>query len=277
MISIVSTCKHWGESELIDRHQAIAIQSWLALSDDIIMYHDNCPSMDAAVRVPGLYHMLTPSLRNESRLATLDGIWHHAAVFSKYDLVMYTNADIVFSPQLAQAVSFVRGLYPRQPFLATGSRIDLEDTRPFAQAYLQHDRPGWTEALDQHLCEHGVPHPPVGADYFIWPRMFEWKMKPFLVGRPRWDNWLLGQAQVRGVPLIDLSQVVDAVHLNHPDNEGRRAMQENLPDFAYNERLARDKTFQGWATLANCTHRLLEPNDGDYRLERLKAHSDGKT
>ena len=37
----------------------------------------------------------------------------------------------------------------------------------------------------------------------------------FVVGRPGWDNWLLWYPLSIGVPVVDVSRVVRAVHQNH--------------------------------------------------------------
>ena len=77
-----------------------------------------------------------------------------------------------------------------------------------------------------------------------------------MIGRPGWDNWLLWYALYSGIPLIDASAVVFAVHQNHdysyhPDGEsgvwqGEEA-QENY------KLLEGNRMFR---TLENATHCL---------------------
>ena len=40
-------------------------------------------------------------------------------------------------------------------------------------------------------------------------------MPAFVIGRPGWDNWLLWYPLSLGVPVVDASSVVRAVHQNH--------------------------------------------------------------
>lgn len=40
-------------------------------------------------------------------------------------------------------------------------------------------------------------------------------MKPFVVGRPGWDAWLLWKMRDMGVPVIDATHDIAAVHQNH--------------------------------------------------------------
>ena len=40
-------------------------------------------------------------------------------------------------------------------------------------------------------------------------------LPPFAVGRPGWDNWLIGRALELRLPLIDMTPSVLAIHQNH--------------------------------------------------------------
>jgi len=76
--------------------------------------------------------------------------------------------------------------------------------------------PSWKEDFIDNAQRLGKLHGEYGVDYFAYKRMYARKLPPFLVGRVRWDNWLLAQYIGSETSVaIDSTQVVFAVHLNH--------------------------------------------------------------
>jgi len=73
----------------------------------------------------------------------------------------------------------------------------------------------WEKRLTKYLVNDGTIHPPMGSDYFIYPREVKWDLPPFAVGRPGWDNWLIYRARVLGIPVINATKAVTAIHQNH--------------------------------------------------------------
>ncbi len=70
--------------------------------------------------------------------------------------------------------------------------------------------------LDQLAVETDRQRPPQWIDYFVFSRGLYYQQIPeFVVGRPGWDNWLLWYPLSIGVPVVDASRVVRAVHQNH--------------------------------------------------------------
>jgi len=55
----------------------------------------------------------------------------------------------------------------------------------------------------------------IGLDYFIFPCGLFRDIPPFAVGRPAWDNWLVYKARSLGLPVIDATKMVTAIHQNH--------------------------------------------------------------
>src|SRR5205823_8179075 len=54
-----------------------------------------------------------------------------------------------------------------------------------------------------------------GSDYFVFPRDTDFGLPPFAVGRPGWDNWMMGRTLEMRLPLIDITQSVTVIHQNH--------------------------------------------------------------
>ena len=72
----------------------------------------------------------------------------------------------------------------------------------------------------------------VAIDYFLFPRVVaaDLEMPDFAIGRPRWDNWTLYRVRALGLPLIDLTNVVTAVHQNHDYSHHRRGREGVLEE-----------------------------------------------
>jgi hypothetical protein len=117
------------------------------------------------------------------------------------------NADIILFSDLSSAAAHAVSL---ERFLLTGRRSDLAvpgSVEDFSEAaYRDFEKTARSEA------ELG---PPFAMDYFMFPRVIEWEMPRFIVGRPGWDNWMIFEARQRGFPVIDASDSVFALHQAH--------------------------------------------------------------
>jgi len=94
--------------------------------------------------------------------------------------------------------------------LLVGRRWDM----PFSDSIDFADRT-WNVKLQQHIGELGKLHSPAGMDYFVFRKPLPWKLPPMFVGRPRWDGWLLSHSWVSGVPIVDGTGGITAIHINH--------------------------------------------------------------
>ncbi len=108
-----------------------------------------------------------------------------------------------------------------------------------------------------------------GSDYFVYPREVDFGLPPFAVGRPGWDNWMIGRALQLGFPVIDMTPSTTVVHQNHDYGhvQGRRGLDWEGPEADRNLQLG------GWLdrykhSPSNATH-VLAPN-GLYRARSVK-------
>ena len=97
-----------------------------------------------------------------------------------------------------------------QTHLMVGGRwnVELDEELDF--------RASWEGSLRQTLEAIGVRAPPLWIDYFVFSRDSPLvDLPPFAVGRPHWDNWMIYRARSLGIPVVDATRSVDAVHQNH--------------------------------------------------------------
>lgn len=130
-----------------------------------------------------------------------------AAKNGRFDIQVYVNCDILLFPGFHRAVSLLR--WPR--FLVVGQRIDLAagvDVSEVASAPLRNLR---------ELGQTGKAalHPAAGSDYFVFRRGQWTGIPPVAIGRAGYDNVLIAFCLTRGIPVVDATYAVLAVHQYH--------------------------------------------------------------
>ena len=205
MLTVFSVPKPFaGHVGVIQRN---AIRSWSVLHRDIevVLCGDEPGTKDMASEVGATY--LPHVSRNQYGTPLLNSVFEEAERASHSSLMCYVNADIVL---LSDFIPAVRRIAFRR-FLMVGQRWDVDLT-----ASLDVARPDWQRALRTVVHERGTLHPPMGSDYFVFPTHSGLSaLPPFAVGRPEWDNWFIYHARRQGVPVIDATRAVRAIHQNH--------------------------------------------------------------
>ncbi len=248
MLTFFSTPKPFrGHAGVIQRN---ALRSWKLVHPDaeVILFGDEEGAADAA-RELGLRHVPQVQL-NEHGTKYLSPIFDRAQEIARHDLLCYVNCDILLMADFRQAVERVSRL--RQAFLMVGRRWDTDITEAW-----DFSGADWAKRLRDFALLHGKQRPQQWIDYFVFSRgLFYKNMPAFVIGRPGWDNWLVGQARASKARVVDASPVVVAVHQNHdysyhPDGEeGVWRGEEARRNY---------ELLGGWFnifTVENATHRL---------------------
>ncbi len=205
MLTIFSVPKPFrGHVATIQRN---ALQSWLRLRPacQVLMLGDEKGVAEAARR-SGAQHMPTIA-RNELGTPLVNSAFESAERAATFDLLCYVNADVILLDDLLTAV---RQVARRRRFLMVGQRWDVDLTR--AWEFEQEDS---AQRLRAYARTHGSLHPPLGSDYFVFPRGFWRSLPAFAVGRPGWDNWMIYQARAGGAAVIDATRCVTVIHQTH--------------------------------------------------------------
>src|SRR5262249_18442260 len=117
--------------------------------------------------------------------------------------------DILLKSDFLSAVQSVTRSF--QSFLMAGRRWDVDITTP-----LDFAKTDWEKDVHQLAVKTNQQKPPKWIDYFVFRKELFYKQIPeFVIGRPGWDNWLIWHPLSVGVPVIDVSARVVAVHQNH--------------------------------------------------------------
>lgn len=226
--------------------QRNALASWCRLAPEVeVLLMGDDPGVADAAREFGATHVGDPA-KNEFGTPLLDWAFAEAAARGSGDLLCYVNADIILLDDFIAAVKRL----PREPYLAIGQRWDCDVRSPLDFAV---DGP----TLRQWARRNGTIDLGRGSDYFVYPRGTDFGLPAFAVGRPGWDNWMMGRALAMGVPLIDITESVTVMHQNHAYGHvaARRGSDWEGPEAERNRRLG------GWLeqylhTPANATHVL---------------------
>jgi hypothetical protein len=236
----------------VDPHVSLiqrnALGSWRGLGTDVeVLLMGDDPGVAEAAGEYGAVHIGDPQ-KNEFGTPLLDWAFSEAAARGSGEVLCYVNADIIL---LDDFLAAVRRL-PRTAHLAIGQRWDCDIRSP-----LEFSSDG--ESLSTWARQNGTLDLGRGSDYFVFPRGTDFGLPSFAVGRPGWDNWMMGRALEMKIPLIDMTDSVTVIHQNHDYGHVRaqRGSDWEGPEAERNRRLG------GWLeqyvhSPSNATH-LLTP------------------
>jgi len=233
-----------GEIDTIQRN---AIASWLALENvQVILVGDEPGTADVA-RELGVTHV-TGVLTSDAGTPRLDDAFAKVEQLAVEPLRCFVNCDIVLLDDFAPAVR--RAATAAEAVLVVGATRDLEVTERLALGDAE-----VRAALRTRALREGRSRGATAIDYFVYtPRLFD-PVPAFVVGRARFDNWLVWRARQRGI-VVDASEVVVAVHQRHTYGH----VVGGLDEAHFGPEAARN------LALAGGKRRLYTINDASHRL-----------
>lgn len=192
-----------GHIDIIQRN---AIESWLRLEPrcEIIL----CGDDDGVAEIAAEYNLLhIPALeKTEFGTPLVSSAFEKATELASNRLIMYSNADIIYLNDLLTNLQLAD--FPQ--FMMVSQRWDIDIKTRLEIT------PEYEANLHRLIKADAKLHPPLGSDWFAYPKDTPINMPPFAVGRPAWDNWLLGRMIQQDIPLINVSpHLVTVVHQNH--------------------------------------------------------------
>lgn len=230
--------------------QRNALASWARLSPRprIILFGTREGTEEAAARIGAEWQ---PEVgRNESGTPLVSDLFRRAEAKAGGGLLCYANSDIVLTGSWLRSVERAWARWRR--FLMVGECTDLDVDSP-----IDYDRPDWEAALRRRAAENGAPRGRWALDYFVFTPGLFGEIPPMVVGRGRYDNWLMWRARQRRMPVLDASAAATAIHQNHSYAHipgGRQAAHFTGPEARRNLALAGGK--RRLYNLDDATHRL---------------------
>jgi hypothetical protein len=197
-----------------DRIQHNAIATWAALGDevDVLLVGDD-EGTEAACTEHGV--RFAPEVRRSPKnVPLLDDLWRIGQQDAAGDRCLFVNADIMLTDDLLPALRAVDDVIDG-PYLVVGQRWDLQlDDR------IDTTDPCWSASLRERARREGRMNSPLWVDWFAYPRGQYPELPPFVVGRPGYDHWLVWHTLERGIPVVDATDCVVAVHQHHDYSHG---------------------------------------------------------
>jgi hypothetical protein len=207
MVTLFTTPKPFvGHNAVIQRN---ALKSWTLLHPnvEVILFGDEEGAAETA-RELGIRHV--PEVeRTAEGTKLLRSFFDPAQRMARHELLCYLNCDIVLTPDFVKTLSLVRGKH--KAFLMVGRRWDTDVLEP-----LNFSEPEWASRFRNFAMQKGQQRSGGWIDYFAFSRgLYLGQLPAFVIGRVFWDQWLVWKARSAGVPLVDASAAVVAIHQNH--------------------------------------------------------------
>ena len=203
MLTIFSIPKEFsGHNKIIQEN---AIRNWQSTIPkcEIILFGDDKYVAECS-RELGIETHIKNIKKNEYNTPLLDEVFKIAQDTSKYDTLMYVNCDMLFTADLIDAIKLIK----HRKYIITGQRWDVDINAPLNISQIS-----WSPFIKDLVSNSGCLHSKSGMDYFIFPKGMI-QLPPFAVGRPFWDAWLLNNMKNRGIPIIDGTNKIFAIHQN---------------------------------------------------------------
>lgn len=187
----------------------------------------------------------------DNGLPSIRSMFEIGAKRSGADLLMFTNADMIYLPSFFSGVAACATVAGGR-FLLVGSRMDFDSDRGFSFA-----SPADIAVFEEFVKASGKMHPPAGSDYFVFPRRqyLENRLPDLWIGRGGWDLYMICHARTHGIVTVDASPSLLGFHQNHDySNRGKDegVPYEKDPEAAYNlSLLPEDVPWNEW-TLTGC-------------------------
>ena len=198
MLTVFSIPKAFeGHFGVIQRN---ALRSWMALGEavQVVLVGDE-PGVAEAAQEFGVTHA-SEVARSERGTPRIDDAFARVDALAEHPVRCFVNADVLLLDDFLPAVGSVGAVFDR--FLVVGETRDL-DIRDELSLGTVSER----AALRERALAEGDSRGATAIDYFVFTAGLFDPVPPFVVGRARFDNWLVWRARTRG-PVIDATRAV---------------------------------------------------------------------
>jgi hypothetical protein len=187
--------------------QRNSIKNWIALGSQVeVLLMGRETGMAETAAELGVRHI--PEVEcSEAGPPYISSMMNFARRLTSSLYLAISNADVLYFSDMISATLAASRLSDK--FLLLGQRYDLD-----IQNELDFSN-GWEDRLWQDTLQRGKLHPPLGSDYFIFPRKLLEDIPDFTIGRSGWDNWIIFHAIQEGWLVLDATPSLRVIHQNH--------------------------------------------------------------
>lgn len=206
LLTIFTTPKPFKDAHIITI-QRNALRSWQAMGAEVeVLVIGDDEGVAQNARELGVRHI--PQVRSNSRGTPLiSSMLELARENSSSPYLAIVNTDIILFSDMLAAIRNMAAL--RERFVLIGQRWDMDVTQE-----LPAGEKAFAAFKEQVKSKAGL-HPPMGSDYFLFPRSCYQEIPDFAIGRAGWDNWFIFKSRWEGWPLVDATRDITIVHQSH--------------------------------------------------------------
>ncbi|MEM2571348.1 MAG: hypothetical protein QXP96_06500 [Thermoproteota archaeon] len=270
MISFVTTFKPFkGHFRII---QLNALRSWLKFCEgcEVIVVGQEEGVEEVAAKHD--LKLIREVRRSTSGAPLLNDLLRKAESEAAYDYICLINGDIILLNDFADAFLSVRRRF--KDFLMTARRVDVQ-----VESLIDFTTEAVMDCLRSEVRASYASGKLGGADLFVFRKGLFDDVPPFVMGRFIWSRWLIFKALTSGVPAIDATPVMVAIHQTHDyshirDEEVKLAMRgmagyvavvKGSREYKWNLRLG---GLAAYFSEEDCNYVLLP--DGIYRRKDVR-------
>jgi|LQYC01.1.fsa_nt_gi hypothetical protein len=205
MITFMTTFKPFvGDDETRQRN---ALLSWLSLGQDIEVFVFGVPP--APDDLNDQFNIKNYPLVdwNNTGMPKVDEMFKIAQCDSKNVYLAYVNGDIVLGADFVKSLCIPKW----KRFLLVGQRWDTGYLAPIEDASFEA-----VKCYRDTAKRQGSLRGPTGLDFFAFPKDTFSKAPPLVPGGVVWDGYMIYYAESQGIPVIDATNDILAIHQNHP-------------------------------------------------------------
>lgn len=232
--------------------QRNAIASWAKLADVRVILVGAERGIESTANELGVEH-LAELCYNRHGTPLVNSAFELVRSQCESPLMAYCNSDVILLQDFVDTVKRTYQLQAEADFVAFGRRIDAK-----VEASLDFDFPQTASDLKQLARQTGRVVTQVCKEYFVFNRSLYQDMPEFAVGRGNWDNWMIWSAKKHGLPVVNLSEWVTAIHQMHDyqhTKASRRSVYMSGAEAKQNQSLAGGCH---WVSGSVGTHRLTD-------------------
>lgn len=237
--------------------QMTAVKSWrLVAKSSITLLGDDEGTFDASKTLE--VNCFSDIKKNEWGTPLVSDIFQYIqSKTQRGQLICYINTDIVIGEDFIATLACLQQNSESlgDQWLAIGCRTDLD----------------FKSTDDLTNKQDGINHGPGGIDYFVFPSGLFSFVYPFALGKFVWDQWLVGNVHRRGIPVVDCSKTLRAIHLNAPWFF-RGAPETDRKTIEESEEAKRNRGFDYYIrTIADGSTHYTEKDGNNYFVKSLKS------
>lgn len=245
VITFLTTAKPFVDATGI--RQMNALRSWRAVapSGEILLF-GNGQGYDRAVSELGAIHIPDVACSGQG-IPRLDGMFEAAVLRGRNAIKVYLNCDIILTSSVIKATQQIQ----LDRFLMVAQRWNMDYSTP-----IDFGHPTWETELAHRVRQDGQLFRAVAVDAFFWKGDIWQGLPPMVVGRAKYDQWLIYYCRSKKVPVVDATDVAMIIHQNHDYSH----VQGGVKEVMEGEEVARN------LSLAGGLDHMFTIGDADWRL-----------